>query len=44
MQPDLLAVALILWGGILIFLFYLLTKMMRIENGVRQLIQSQNEE
>ncbi len=44
MQPDLLAVALVLWGGILVFLFYLLTKMVRIENNVRQLIQSQSEE
>lgn len=44
MQPDLLAVALVLWGGILVFLFYLLTRMVRIENNVRQLIQSQREE
>lgn len=44
MQPDLLAVALVLWGGILVFLFYLLTKMVRIENSVRQLVQSQSEE
>jgi hypothetical protein len=43
-QPELLAVALVLWGGILVFLFYLLTRMMRIENNVKQLIRAQEED
>ena len=43
-QPELFTVALVLWGGILIFLVYLLWKMMRVENTVKRLIQVQEQE
>ncbi len=43
-QPELFTVALVLWGGILIFLAYLLWKMMRVENSVNRLIQVQEQE
>ncbi len=43
-QPELFTVAIILWGGIILFLFYLLMKMMKVENTVKRLIQTQDQE
>ncbi|MFW9918981.1 MAG: hypothetical protein ACFFED_05230 [Candidatus Thorarchaeota archaeon] len=43
-QPELFTVALILWGCILIFLFYLMMKMMKVENAVRRLVNTQEQE
>ncbi len=36
-QTELFTVAMILWGGILIFLAYLLIRMNRIENAMKRL-------
>ncbi len=42
-QLELFTVAIILWGGILVFLFYLFIKMMRIQTTVERLVQQDEE-
>ncbi|MFW9909413.1 MAG: hypothetical protein ACFFEF_12635 [Candidatus Thorarchaeota archaeon] len=43
-QIELFAVASILWGGILIFLFYLFVRMMRLESKMKKFTQNLDQE
>ncbi|MCK5238968.1 MAG: hypothetical protein KAR33_05425 [Candidatus Thorarchaeota archaeon] len=43
-QQELLLVASILWGGILIFLLYLFIRMLRLESTMKRLTQNMDGE